>query len=1178
MDTTSKYIQDPNNPNASIPNPNYGKKLSFIDFLKEIPATTQKVINVIQGLSNPSVGMVQLASNKKVQEAGLSMGKEVLRGTARSGGSVAMTLATPFIGTQELTSEQFENDPDLKWAKETIFGKDPVKSLQTRIAEAEVKTKPYLGKTALPLSVVGVGLMTGLDFTGAGGEKNAIKLLSKTSKIEEVGNILKSLKVADELIPEYSKVFAGITKEAEVANKLNEVQKATKVVGLEKELRQTYLSSKPAIEENLGKVWQELDMSEAGERILTGEAGQTAGGEWIGKPSSFPDWIPENLRSKELFDKVMNGLSDVEGIKFPVGNRPKQRELYNILLDEVEKKSGLDSSKIRNQIIEIYGEINKGEITESVRGGVRGSLAGAISKEQLPRGIEELGEIKPALQGGDLATKEAGFLIGKERQFLQSVKEARPDIPIKIGGQYIPRSTDNLAIQARNLIKDNLAEAESIARVGTDDKAVAIASELIKHYGDEAIKTSDQAVKNTLYEKASEVAHTTAEKLTELGRGVQAASIMGRLTPEGMLRFAAKEINKYNDAVDTSKGLFGLKKKIPQLTPEQTETILKEMKNISAMPDGTKKAIAFKKVADAVADIIPSSNFKKFISLWKAGLLTGIKTSGLNTLSNLFHGTSEVIKDIPASAVDSVAGLFTKERTLAFTTKGTLEGIKEGFIKGWQYLTTGLDERNIGAKLDLKKVSFGKGKVAKALQKYEESIFHLMGAEDQPFYYGAKARSLASQAIAQAKNEGLKGAEATKFIEDLIKNPTDKMMKYAVSDAEIAVFQNKTTLGEIAQAVQKAPGGEIVVPFGRTPASVATQMINYSPIGIVKTIVENIGKGKFDQRAFSQGIGRAITGTGAMYIGTELFKKGLISLSYPTSEKEQKLWELEGRTANSINIGGKWRNISIFGPAGNLLIAGGNYQQALEESGSPTQAIIASSLGGIKSLKEQTFLSGINQIINAIDNPQTSAVGYAGGLISSLIPTILGDVAKTTDTTERRTPAILDKSLAKIPGARETLEPQVNVLGQERQLGGNWLETMIDPSRPSNIISTPVSTELRRLWNAGLKSSPTLVGDKNGYKGLTPEENTAIWKRTGELMDGKLNNLINLEQYKKLDDEDRANLVEIVIDKSKLLARAQAVMDLTEELSGQELKNKLSELKKSGLMTKEVFKKYLEIK
>ena len=478
----------------------------------------------------------------------------------------------------------------------------------------------------------------------------------------------------------------------------------------------------------------------------------------------------------------------------------------------------------------------------------------------------------------------------------------------------------------------------------------------------------------------------------------------------------------------------------------------------------------------------------------------------------------------------------------------------------------------------MKKVSFGKGKVAKALQKYEESIFHLMGAEDQPFYYGAKARSLASQAIAQAKNEGLKGAEATKFIEDLIKNPTDKMMKYAVSDAEIAVFQNKTTLGEIAQAVQKAPGGEIVVPFGRTPASVATQMINYSPIGIVKTIVENIGKGKFDQRAFSQGIGRAITGTGAMYIGTELFKKGLISLSYPTSEKEQKLWELEGRTANSINIGGKWRNISIFGPAGNLLIAGGNYQQALEESGSPTQAIIASSLGGIKSLKEQTFLSGINQIINAIDNPQTSAVGYAGGLISSLIPTIVGDVAKTTDTTERRTPAILDKSLAKIPGARETLEPQVNVLGQERQLGGNWLETMIDPSRPSNIISTPVSTELRRLWNAGLKSSPTLVGDKNGYKGLTPEENTAIWKRTGELMDGKLNNLINLEQYKKLDDEDRANLVEIVIDKSKLLARAQAVMDLTEELSGQELKNKLSELKKSGLMTKEVFKKYLEIK
>ena len=51
------------------------------------------------------------------------------------------------------------------------------------------------------------------------------------------------------------------------------------------------------------------------------------------------------------------------------------------------------------------------------------------------------------------------------------------------------------------------------------------------------------------------------------------------------------------------------------------------------------------------------------------------------------------------------------------------------------------------------------------------------------------------------------------------------------------------------------------------------QFINYSPVGIVKTIAENIGKGKFDQRMFAQGIGRGITGTGVLYLVKSFTKK-----------------------------------------------------------------------------------------------------------------------------------------------------------------------------------------------------------------------------------------------------------------------------------------------------------------
>ncbi|QGH73301.1 MAG: putative structural protein [Siphoviridae sp. cttb18] len=877
-------------------------------------------------------------------------------------------------------------------------------------------------------------------------------------------------------------------------------------------------------------------------------------------------------------------------IPFTTSKIPVKKELAGPLSTiGVIGMIGLDFTGWGGGKSQVIKQLSKADKIGDVTNIIRKTLTG-VDEKVVKKVVEKYGPTLVKLTTEDDVAKvltkiddvvkgsKATAIPTKTRKFLESVKEAKPDVPIKVGTQYIPRSTDDLAIKARNLIVDDIDMAEQIAKTGTDDKAIATAAELIKHYTDEALKSTSKATKNTLLDKASDLAHLTAENLTELGRSVQAASIMGRLTPEGMLRFAAREINKYNEAVLKSKGLFGLKKKIPNLTPEMTETILKEYKNIEKLEDGAQKAIAFKALTDKIGELIPSPLFKKLISVWKAGLLTGIKTSGLNTMSNLFHGVSETIKDVPATAIDSVASLFTGKRTVGLTVRGVKEGVEEGFKKGWRYLKTGYDERNVAAKLDYHKVNFGKGKLAKGIQKYEETIFHILGAEDQPFYYAAKARSLQSQAIAMAKNAGKKGAEAKAFIEKLVDSPTDEMIRYATNDAEIAVFQNPTVLGKIAKAIQKAPGGEFVVPFGKTPSAVATQFVNYTPVGIVKTIIQNIGKGKFDQRLFSQGLARGLTGTGIMYLGSELFKKGMINLDRPKNEREQKLWEAEGRTPNSIKLGGKWRNINVLGPAGYALITGANFRKFLKEGGSPFKAMMDATAGGVKSLSEQTFLQGLRSILDALNDPSRFFEGYFANTAASFIPTIVSDLAKSFDEVERRSPEVLDRIKARIPGFRQTLEPQVDVLGNERLKGGNFIETMIDPSRPSNIIDSPVADELRRITDAGFNVSPTQLGDKDGYKGLEPEENTMIWKKAGELINEKLSKLFTLKQYEELDDEEKAKAIEAVVEKSKLVARVQAVMELTDELSGDELKNKLKELKESGLMTKQVFEEYLKLK
>ncbi len=799
-------------------------------------------------------------------------------------------------------------------------------------------------------------------------------------------------------------------------------------------------------------------------------------------------------------------------------------------------------------------------------------IAGMTGLDLVPGGGSAKKVGKEALeQAGKGIVKE-----GIERGFVQSAKELIPEAK-KIAGQYIPRSTDELAMKAKNLIKDNFAAAEKLALTGSDDAAVATASELLKKYADDAAETTDEALKASLYDKAAEIANTLAPKLTEQGRAIQAASILGRLTPEGQVRFAAREIQRFNETTDAVKGgLLGVQKKIPELTGEQAKEITDKMKAIEKMEDGVEKAMEFQKLQNYIQDLVPTPLMKKITTVWKAGLLTGLKTHGVNIFSNLSHGITEVVKDVPATVVDKAASLFTGKRTKALTVRGTASGVKEGFEKGIRYLKTGFDERNIAQKMDYKRVNFGKGPVGKAFKGYTEAVFRTLGASDQPFYYGALSRSLMDQATAQGINQGLKGKALKDFAYSLVEGPTDEMMRYAVADATTAVFQNKTRLGEAASKVQEIPVvGEIVLPFGRTPSAVAMQIVNYSPVGIAKTIIENIGKGKFDQRAFSQGIGRGLTGTAIIAIGVELAKKGLVSLDYPLGdEREQGLQQAEGMKNNAIKIGDKWRSPAVLGPAGNLLLLGGQFHKYLKESGSPSKAFTQAAFSGLDAFTEGTFLEGMKNALNAITDRERYAKSYFPNLLASLVPTIVSDVARATDPLERRPETTGERVAARIPGLREGLEPQIDVLGRERESVGNPLEILFDPTRPSPTTETPVTEELRRLTTSGFDVAPTVLGDRQGYDVLSQDENTELWQLAGEVINDKLTSLFSNAEYQSLSDDEKADIVEDVITKSKDTARASVVLQQTEGLEGEELSAKLSELKDGGFMTQTVFKLY----
>lgn len=114
---------------------------------------------------------------------------------------------------------------------------------------------------------------------------------------------------------------------------------------------------KEKVEQGISEILAELELSQAGFRTRDMEGNVKA------VPSTFPAWVPEELRSKNLFSKVLKNLESGT-FNFPTANRSKQRELYDVLIGELDARVGVNTSELRKQIINLYENNNKGKVAE----------------------------------------------------------------------------------------------------------------------------------------------------------------------------------------------------------------------------------------------------------------------------------------------------------------------------------------------------------------------------------------------------------------------------------------------------------------------------------------------------------------------------------------------------------------------------------------------------------------------------------------------------------------------------------------------------------------------------------------------------------------------------------------------------------------------------------------------
>jgi len=905
---------------------------------------------------------------------------------------------------------------------------------------------------------------------------------------------------------------------------------------------------------------------EGGSNVAQGKA-LLAEGKHFASDSKYPQGfgkVSENIikpsaKVLDLGDSTFTEISQKLGI-------PERKYISPKELSTIAKEKGYDVIKYSGEykstgkqfthFVDLTGDstITKSQLTD-------------IWKKAQDTNIKQVQETE--------ALKKAAGTIERERGYITSAKASdsiASDIAREISENYNPKTNDILVKNSTERVANNFDEAKKFARENSSDEAVATRVAVDKQLSHAYRTAKDPEEKEKLAQELTESLREHSRLATEEGRAVQANRLLGKTTPEGILRETQKMIDSFNKTA---------KKKLPDITQKDVEYVMKKTDEIEDMADGVKKEVAKKELADHLESLIPSSWWKKIIQVWKAGLLTGIKTSGINISSTFFNGLSEKIKDIPATGVDLATSLITGKRTKVFTLKGELSGNKEGLKKGWEYLRHGITEMDDPSKLEYGKVNYENwGKVGKVLEKYTESVYRTIGSEDFPFFYGAFRRSLNEQALVKIKNEGLQfanKAEKNKWIDDFVSNPSKDAFAMADADAKIATFKNDTALGRAAVSIRNAsPLAEVILPFAKTPSAVASAIFNYTPAGQIVDIFKMVKRGEFDQKKFAESLGRGITGSAALWLGYNLYKDDKITLGYPQGEKERAEWEATGKIPNAIKLGGKYYPLTSFGPQGSLLAVGGYLQKGYDESGSITGAVTQGMFGGLKQLTEQSFLTGVKDVIDAINDPEKGGAKYTSRLIGSIVPTVISDGANSIDEYQRKQVGILGGLKSRIPIVREkTLMPKLDVFGNKIERNRTAIGTMFSPIRLSNETPSELTNEIERLGELGEDVQPTKVDSTINNVKLNDKEYFFYQRFNGELTQKALSNLINNPEYQKMDAVEQAKLWKNVISQIRNATRDMTLpmllikrYDLPTETNPQLISELVSELSKNERFSK----------
>lgn len=533
--------------------------------------------------------------------------------------------------------------------------------------------------------------------------------------------------------------------------------------------------------------------------------------------------------------------------------------------------------------------------------------------------------------------------------------------------------------------------------------------------------------------------------------------------------------------------------------------------DLEGMPVTTEGKTALQRVYNAQANVVQDSMMGKVNALGYTNMLSGTKTWVKNVSSNILIRPLELASEKIGGAIErKYITKRTGNRTTDAPSRAERAAGREAFTGEIgqtmvDYFVTHVDTgHGSGFDLNHNNRTFNN----EWLQAYKNIVDFAMQAGDRPFW-----EQCYTEELAVIKRLGTKIPDTQRVDGREVKVLRDMTLEEMKTEAAVRaterVFQeDNNVVSAINGARQESPMIDLMItsimPFLKTPTNVASRMMQYSPIGLARAIIQyglwdgkRNGGANFDQRKFVMNLGRGLTGTGVAIVGALLASLGAIQPGRE-DEEDKKLGVIrkaQGRSYSTYFKLGDWEiPLDFAQPSSGPLYIGAKIAWALEEMGGDVNApaligtvLYGSALETGNQLFDNSFLSGFSALFSGYND--------AAGIASNIAENIAENQAS------RLTPSAI-RALAKVtdPYVRDVYSQNAVKQFLNRQIVQNW--PLLRQTLPVKTDITGDATLQNGYYNWGQENQNAVLHFLNAF--ATP------WTTLGEKNDAALDTLIDL--------------------------------------------------------------------